>query len=236
MFELVALTVMMIMLVRDLPGLGYPQAIMVVVASGWFAAIGFRLVGDSEPPAGSGSATERPMSVWPVCMMSAEVSRPLPADGVLTLGGREVHVVAQTVPGPLVIMLGGCGVPSYAWDDTVELLPDCSILRLDRPGLVRTPWPGVLPDLSAEVETLVELIERMEVPAVLVAHSIAGLHAEALARRRPDLVAALVLADSSADWRARRPGSGAAGSGRRSWLAARSRCRRCERWDRWATG
>ncbi len=25
---------------------------MVVVASGWFAAIGFRLVGDSEPPAG----------------------------------------------------------------------------------------------------------------------------------------------------------------------------------------
>ena len=51
-FEVVALTVMMIMLVLDLPGLGYPQAIMVVVASGWFAAIGFRLVGDSEPPAG----------------------------------------------------------------------------------------------------------------------------------------------------------------------------------------
>ena len=79
---------------------------------------------------------------------------------------------------------------------------------------MRTPWPGVLPELSAEVETLVELIERMEVPAVLVAHSIAGLHAEALARRRPDLVAALVLADSSVDWRARRPGSG------RGWLRA----------------
>lgn len=52
-FEVVALTVMMIMLVLDLPGLGYPQAIMVLVASGWFAAIGFRLVGDSEPPAGA---------------------------------------------------------------------------------------------------------------------------------------------------------------------------------------
>ena len=50
-FEVVALTVMMIMLALDLPGLGYPQAIMVLVASGWFAAIGFRLVGDSEPPA-----------------------------------------------------------------------------------------------------------------------------------------------------------------------------------------
>ena len=79
---------------------------------------------------------------------------------------------------------------------------------------MRTPWPGVLPELSAEVETLVELIERMEAPAVLVAHSMAGLHAEALARRRPDLVAALVLADSSVDWRARRPGSG------RGWLRA----------------
>ena len=51
-FEVVALTVMMIMLVLDLPGLGYPQAIMVLVASGWFAAIGFGLVGDREPPGG----------------------------------------------------------------------------------------------------------------------------------------------------------------------------------------
>ena len=145
-------------------------------------------------------------------MTSPEVSRPLPADGAVILGGREVHVVTQTVPGPLVIMLGGCGVPSYTWDDVAELLPDCSILRLDRPGLVRTPWPGVLPELSAEVETLVDLIERMEAPAVLVAHSMAGLHAEALARRRPDLVAALVLVDSSVEWRDRRPGSG------RGWL------------------
>lgn len=152
------------------------------------------------------------MSAWPVGMMSADVSRPLPADGVLSLGGRDVHVIAQTVPGPLVIMLGGCGVPSYSWDDVVDLLPDCSVLRLDRPGLVRTPWPGVLPELSAEVQTLLELTERMEAPAVLVAHSMAGLHAEALVRRRPDLVAALLLVDSSVDWRARRPRSG------RGWL------------------
>ena len=118
----------------------------------------------------------------------------------------------------------------------MELLPDCSVLRLDRPGLVRTPWPGVLPELSAEVETLVDLIERMEAPAVLVAHSMAGLHAEALARRRPDLVAALVLVDSSVEWRVRRPRSGRGWLGRRGWFAARSRCRRCECWGRWAIG
>jgi hypothetical protein len=44
--EVTALTVMMAMLALDLPGLGYPQAVMVVMASLWFAAIGFRLVGD----------------------------------------------------------------------------------------------------------------------------------------------------------------------------------------------
>lgn len=44
-FEVAALTVMMALLVLDLPGLGYPQAVMIVVASLWFAAVGFRLVG-----------------------------------------------------------------------------------------------------------------------------------------------------------------------------------------------
>ncbi len=61
-FEVVALTVMMIMLALQLPGLGYPQAVMVLVASGWFAAIGFRLVGDDESVAalsarGAGTTT-----------------------------------------------------------------------------------------------------------------------------------------------------------------------------------
>jgi poly(3-hydroxyoctanoate) depolymerase len=44
---------------------------------------------------------------------------------------------------------------------------------------------------------------------VLVAHSMAGLHAEALVRRRPDLVRGLVLVDASVEWRQARtrPGS-----------------------------
>jgi hypothetical protein len=44
--EVVALTVMMTMLILQAPGLGYPQAVMVAVASLWFAAVGFRLVGE----------------------------------------------------------------------------------------------------------------------------------------------------------------------------------------------
>lgn len=45
-FEVVALVIMMVMLVAHAPGLGYPQAVMVAVASLWFAAVGFRLVGE----------------------------------------------------------------------------------------------------------------------------------------------------------------------------------------------
>jgi hypothetical protein len=60
--EVAALTVMMTMLVAHDPGLGYPQAVMVAVASLWFAAVGFRLVGEdaveSRTPSGS---NDRPL-------------------------------------------------------------------------------------------------------------------------------------------------------------------------------
>ncbi len=134
----------------------------------------------------------------------------LPADGVVTLAGRAVHVVTQTGRGPLVVLLGGCGVPSYTFDEAVELLADCSVVRLDRPGLVRTRWPGVLPTLAAEVDTLIALLEALAAPAIVVAHSMAGLHAEALVRRRPDLVTGLVLADGSVEWAAPKPRGGSA--------------------------
>jgi len=60
-FEVVALAAMMIMLVLSMPGLGYPQAVMVVVASLWFAAIGFQLVGNDAVLRGSpGTSTSGP--------------------------------------------------------------------------------------------------------------------------------------------------------------------------------
>lgn len=50
--EVVALTVMMVLLGLGLPGLGYPQAAMVVIASLWFALVGVRL--DASARAGAG--------------------------------------------------------------------------------------------------------------------------------------------------------------------------------------
>lgn len=114
------------------------------------------------------------------------------------LGGRTVHVTVEPGEGPPVILVGGCGMPSYAWDPVVRLLPGHTVVRLDRPGLGGTPWPETLPSLAAEVSTLVDLMQRHP-GGVLVAHSMAAFHAEAAIRCRPDLVAGLVLVDGSAE-------------------------------------
>ncbi len=122
-----------------------------------------------------------------------------PPGRVLLAGGRAVHVVEQDGTDPIVLLLGGCGVPYYVWDPVVALLADRRIVRMDRPGLVGTPWPGTLPTLEEEIATLADLIDSLGSVPVIAAHSMGGLHAEGLARRHPDLVAGLVLVDGSVE-------------------------------------
>ncbi len=128
------------------------------------------------------------------------------------LGDRTVNVVLEPGSGPPVILISGCGMPSYAWDPVARLLIGHELVRLDRPGLGGTPWPDHLPTLAEETATLVELAEAHP-GGVFVAHSMASFHAEAAIRRRPELVAGLVLVDGSIEMAPRRPvGEGA-------WLA-----------------
>lgn len=137
----------------------------------------------------------------------------LPASGPVELGGRLVNLRVTGSGDDVVVLLGGCGVPIEAWDEVAARLePDLTVVRLDRPGLGGTPWPGTLPRLEEEVRTLEALGDSLAGTeprkAVWVGHSMAGLHVEALTRRRPDLVAALVLVESSVSFNPRRPGSG----------------------------
>ncbi len=121
-------------------------------------------------------------------------------DGLVQLGGREVRVSDAGGGGRPVVLLGGCGVPSPVWDGVARLLPGVRTVRLDRPGLGGSPWPGRLPTLAEENRTLAELLARLDAPVVVVAHSMAALHAEAVTRDRPELVAGLVLIDGSVEW------------------------------------
>lgn len=114
--------------------------------------------------------------------------------------GHEVHLVESSGAGPLVLLLGGAGLVADYWDDVAMLLPDLHRVALDRPGLGGTPWPGTLPTLAGSVELIASVVRSLGAPAILVAQSMAGYHAEALARQHPDLVAAVVLVDSSASF------------------------------------
>lgn len=129
---------------------------------------------------------------------------PAAGDRDEVLGGRTVHVSVASGTGPPILLVGGCGMPSYAWDPVATLLTGREVVRLDRPGLGGTPWVDHLPTLAEETATLTAL--AAEHPGgVLVAHSMAAFHAEATIRRRPDLVAGLVLVDGSFVTRVRPP-------------------------------
>lgn len=139
---------------------------------------------------------------------------------VTGLGGRQVHL--EVVPGPAdrpgtpILLLPGCAVPSYAFRPVVAALPGRWCVALDRPGMVDTPWPGRLPTLAEEVATLVDLCTALGSPPVVVAHSMAGPHAEALVRENPGAVSGLVLLDASIEVDAK-PAPAALDRG---WLAA----------------
>lgn len=120
--------------------------------------------------------------------------------GVLVdVDGQPVHVVEDAAGDPPLLLTSGLGGAWYDWSPLMPHLPTGHrLLRLDRPGLGESPGHGGLPTLDREVELLAGVIERFcDAGAVVVAHSLAGLHAEALARTRPELVRGLVLVDVS---------------------------------------
>ncbi len=135
---------------------------------------------------------------------------------VTSLGGRLVHLQVVAGPGTPVLLLPGCAVPSYAFRPVETALPGRWLVALDRPGMVDTPWPGRLPTLAEEVATLLALCEALGRPPVVVAHSMAGPHAEALVRQHPGSVSGLVLLDASIEVDAERPSA----AFDRAWLAA----------------
>jgi pimeloyl-ACP methyl ester carboxylesterase len=88
------------------------------------------------------------------------------------------------------------------------LAGQAQVLRFDRPGLGWSEPSAIPPTLAGEAERIRALLTTPgvlgpEAPpagrAVLVGHSLAGFHIEALARLHPELVAGIVLVDSSAE-------------------------------------
>lgn len=126
------------------------------------------------------------------------------AERIDTLGGRAIHWWEFAGAGPALVFANGCAMAAYSWRRVEQRLVGRRRVVFDRPGMAGTPWPGTAPTLAEEVATLAGLARRVG-PVVLVAHSMAAFHAEALVRQHPDLVAGVVLVDPSVLWMTRPP-------------------------------
>ena len=104
-----------------------------------------------------------------------------------------VHLVAGT-DGPAILLLHGFGADRFGWlVNQQELAAAGRVYALDLPGHGKTPLAGAgrLPDLVAAVERAIEGAGIG--PVHIVAHSLGGAIAIALAAQRPDLVRSLAL-------------------------------------------
>lgn len=97
--------------------------------------------------------------------------------------------------GPLVVLLHGIGASGSAWQKQADRLSDSyTCLAPDLPGYGESPDPEQ-PGLDAIADEIVVLLQGA--PAHLVGVSFGALVALALARRHPERVRSLVLADAT---------------------------------------
>jgi pimeloyl-ACP methyl ester carboxylesterase len=106
---------------------------------------------------------------------------------------------------PIVLLHGLMGRASTWWGHARWLADHGRVVALDargHGGTVATtpgPWPT-----ERFVEDVITVLEALELaPAVLIGHSMGGLHAWQTAATRPDLVEAIVVEDMAPDHRGR---------------------------------
>ncbi|MEU1177875.1 alpha/beta fold hydrolase [Streptomyces sp. NPDC005820] len=123
-----------------------------------------------------------------------------PPGRMVDVGGHRMHVLAEGDSGarPTVVWMPGGHTGGYALYRLHALARErARSVLVDRPG---TGWSDAGPfprTTAAEAVELLTALERAgeQGPYVLVGHSFGGLLMANAARRRPDLVAGLVLLD-----------------------------------------
>ncbi|REE96319.1 alpha/beta fold hydrolase [Thermomonospora umbrina] len=133
-------------------------------------------------------------------MSRTDAERPgdLPPGVFVEIGGERVHLVESgPSDAPPVLLTSGLGGAWFDWECVTDLLAGHRVLCFDRPGTGLSPAARSRPSLRREVRLLAGLARWAGRPVVVVAHSMAGFQAEALARVHPELVRGLVLVDPS---------------------------------------
>lgn len=132
---------------------------------------------------------------------------------LLDVGGRRVHMTRAGLGSPAVIIIPAIGGTTLEWAHVQrEAASDVTVCVYDRPGLGWSDSPAdrrLAPDTMAT--DLFALLEAsgVEPPYVLAGHSFGGIVARRFQVLHPDLVAGMLLIDSShEEQQPRLPGRG----------------------------
>jgi pimeloyl-ACP methyl ester carboxylesterase len=127
------------------------------------------------------------------------VNAQLPGEFVL-VGEDHLHAVSEGAGTPPVLLSSGLGGAWFDWIPVMERLRDRTrVIAFDRPGLGGSPPGRGRAGLYEEAARLAGLARWAGPPVIVVAHSLAGFHAEAFARLYPELLYGMVLVDPSAE-------------------------------------
>lgn len=113
--------------------------------------------------------------------------------------GRRLAAEQHGDGGPTVVLEAGMGMSRNLWGAVIdELLPHTTVVAYDRSGLGHSDADVWGPrDLGHLVDDLLQLLDQLDGPFVLVGHSWGGPIVRCAATRRPEVVAGLVLVDQT---------------------------------------
>jgi pimeloyl-ACP methyl ester carboxylesterase len=116
---------------------------------------------------------------------------------IAELRAARVRYLVAGIGEPLVLVHGLAGAAANWLALAPLLLPERRVLVPELPGHGGSAPLPAAPSLNAYADRLAELIERETGPVPVVGHSLGGAVVLRLAIRRPELVAALVLAGAA---------------------------------------
>jgi pimeloyl-ACP methyl ester carboxylesterase len=114
------------------------------------------------------------------------------------VGGYSLYNRNLGSKSPAVVLLTGLGGSTADWSYMEgELGKVATLLNYDREGIGKSTWqkrPKDSKTISRELHTLIAA-KKIKPPYILMAHSVAGIHARVFAELYPSEVAGLVLVD-----------------------------------------
>jgi pimeloyl-ACP methyl ester carboxylesterase len=124
--------------------------------------------------------------------------------GTVRVAGLEV-VYDRSGSGPPLVLVHGAAGDAREWRAQACLSDDFTVIAWDEPGAGRSSDVPTDFGLAGYATGLAGLIETLDAPAHVCGLSWGGTVVLELYRRRPELVASLVLADTYAGWKGSLP-------------------------------